>query len=126
MNWALADKVKGKLRAGHRVYGYARLKGKRKRVDSYTVTEDVSLIGPEFEHFLNQVEPCEVEVRDGSGYVTSCRLASEALERSESWTEDIDPELLGTVLAIVDDNNLTPRQIVARVLLALQTSKPKS
>ena len=123
MNWELADRVKMRLKPGQRVYGYLRVSGKRKKVDSYSVTQDLALVGPEFETFITDVEPCEVEVRDSNGYVTSCRLTCERSDKSESWTEDIDPETIGMVMAMFDEPNVTPKQVILQLMSMMQ--KPK-
>ena len=124
MNWELADRVKMRLKPGMRVYAYQRVKGKRKKVDSYSVTRDTGLIAPEFETFLAQLEPSEVEVRDSNGYVTSCRLSCEREETEDSWTEDVDAETLGVVMAILDGEG-TPKQKIGQLLSMYAANQQK-
>lgn len=129
MNWELADRVKGMLKPGQRVYAYSRVKGKRKKVDSYSVTRDMALVSAEFEGFLQELEPHEVEVRDSNGYVTSCRLSCKREDDDDdggSWTEDIDPQVVAQVMAAIDDPDLTPRQIVGQLLSVLSQKPPQA
>lgn len=125
MNWQLADKVKDRLRPGMRVYAYARTsEGRRKKLDAYNCTRDANLISAEFESFLQEVEPSEIEVRDSGGYVTSCRLKSAKVEAEGDWMEDIDPDMVAGVLAVVE-SGAPPRQIIGQLLSMLRQKEAK-